>query len=419
MRVAIKKLLLSACLVLALPAGPLAATEFQPGRGLNMDIWMTWPAEARWAEAEVLLPWPEWRKTVDPARLADLKAAGFDTIRIPFDPAVFLSRVSAPLHDRLYDELLATVREVNAAGLKAIVDLHLFPRGDTGLGMEAVLGDRSRYDDYLDIIRRTGRTIAREDPAMVAFELMNEPDTPCDAAGASAWSDVQRELFAAARASATRLTIILTGGCGGSAEGLVALDPARIPDDNVLWSFHSYRPFILTHQGAEWAGDFIRYVTGLTYPLHAMPAAERETALAAIRERIRDEAPWSRRAGMISYLDEQLGEIDTAEELSAVLREPFRMVADWTRKHGIDASRVILGEFGMIRQEWENPSIVPAASRAAYVRDMARLAEEYGFAWAVWGYGGAFGVVESFGGEAAEPDVLDVVRDLPPAGLRH
>jgi endoglucanase len=44
------------------------------------------------------------------------------------------------------------------------------------------------------------------------------------------------------------------------------IDPREFPDDNLIWTFHSYEPFLLTHQGATWAGDFIPYVTGLPYP---------------------------------------------------------------------------------------------------------------------------------------------------------
>ena len=73
---------------------------------------------------------------------------------------------------------------------------------------------------------------------------------------------------------------------------------------------------------------------------------------------------------------------------------------------------ILLGEFGMIRQEYGNPAVIPAAYRAAYVRDMIGHAESHGFAWAIWDYGGAFGIVEEFDGRKAEPDVMDMVRSL-------
>ena len=205
---------------------------------------------------------------------------------------------------------------------------------------------------------------------------------------------------------------MLTGACYSGAEALAKIDPKAIPDDNVIWTFHSYDPFLLTHQGATWAGDFIQYVTGLPFPPYAVPRAELDAALETIRQRIRDQASWSRRQGMLDYLDEQIATMDTKAELDAIIDRPFEIAAAWARQNGIDPGNVFLGEFGMIRQEYGNPFVMPAASRAAYVEDMIEHAERHGFSWAIWSYGGAFGILEEFEGKPAEPDVMEMVRRL-------
>lgn len=405
------KMLTLAAGLLAAASSAVAAPTFEARRGLNMDIWVTWPGVERWGDRDALLPFPEWRRTVDAKALDALRADGFDYVRIPIDPAPFLAAQSEPFRDELYASVLQTVRDVNAAGLNVIVDLHTFARSDDpAIGVEGILGSEATFDAYLDVVRRMARTINQDDPKRVALELMNEPSAECTPDGP--WAESLQRLFAAARSSAIRTTLVLSGACGGGAEGLVAVDPTRIPDDNILWSFHSYQPFLLTHQGAMWAGDFIRYVTGLSYPPHDMPAERRNAVLEEIRQRIRAEAPWSRRSGMLAYLDEQFALVDTPEKLKASVAAPFDQVDAWAKRYGIDPKSIILGEFGMIRQEYENPSIVPPASRAAYVRDMIAIAEERGHPWAIWGYGGAFGVVETFDGQRAEPEVLDVVRGL-------
>ncbi|TIV09764.1 MAG: glycoside hydrolase family 5 protein, partial [Mesorhizobium sp.] len=242
------------------------------------------------------------------------------------------------------------------------------------------------------------------------LELMNEPIVDCDANGTNLWPDRQKKLFAAARASATRLTLILTGGCYSNAESLARIDPGTIPDDNIIWTFHSYDPFLLTHQGATWAGDFIQYVTGLPYPLTAVPKAQLDLTLDTIRDRIRAEAPWARQSGMLAYLDEQVAAMDSPEKLAAVMDAPFRTVDAWAKANGVRPQDITLGEFGMIRKEYGNGFVMPAAYRAAYVRDMIGRAEAHGFSWSVWSYGGAFGVVDAFDGEKAEPNVMDVIR---------
>jgi len=275
-----------------------------------------------------------------------------------------------------------------------------------------VMGDDERFDAYIELVRHMARLLAKEDPAQVAFEPMNEPVTDCEADRTNLWPDRLPRLFAAARASATRLTLVLSGACYASAEALAKVDPARIADDNVIWTFHSYAPFLLTHQGATWAGDFIPYVTGLPFPPYAVPRVELDETLERIRQKIRSEAPWTRRRGMIAYLDEQIATMDTPKELEALMDAPFGIVAKWARTHGVSRENIFLGEFGMIRQEYGNPFVMPAKDRAAYVRDMIGRAERHGFSWAIWGYGGAFGVVDEFDGRRAEPDVVEAVRGL-------
>ena len=273
--------------------------------------------------------------------------------------------------------------------------------------------DTALFERYLGVVREVGRALSKEDPERVAFELMNEPTIGCEGAELRDWRERLSKLFAAARSSATRLTLVLSGSCWGDADGLAALDPAMIPDDNIVWSFHSYAPFLLTAQGATWTGDFAPHVNGLPYPPHSVSRTEWEAALERVRETIRRDAPWSRRSGLLSYLDTLAVEVDTADKLHALLDKPFETVAAWAEQNGVAPDGILLGEFGMIRQEYGNDYVMPGAWRAAYYRDMIERAEARGFAWSMWGYGGAFGVVEAFGGEPAEPDVLEVVRGLP------
>jgi hypothetical protein len=396
---------------------PAAGATFSVKRGINLDIWTTWPDESRWDEREAILPFPEWRKSLDEGDLAQLKASGLDFVRMPVDPSPFLSARTHALRDDLLASVLESVRLANGAGLKVIVDLHLMPAGgNRSIGMTQVMEDAALFDRYVELVRTMGRLLSKEDPQRVAFELMNEPTVGCEGREQRTWEDRMMRLFAAARASATKLTLVLSGSCWGAAEGLAKLDPKMVPDRNVIWSFHSYAPFLLTHQGATWAGDFIPHVTGLPYPLDAVSRPELDMIVERIRATIRRDAPWSRRAGLLSYLDEQIAAVDTPEKLSAAMSEPFRTVADWAARHDVPSSDIILGEFGMIRQEYGTENVVPAAYRAAYFRDMIRLAEERGFAWSMWGYGGAFGIVEEFEGRKAEPDVMDMIRGLPGGG---
>jgi endoglucanase len=401
-------------LMLVVATADAAAATFSMKRGLNLDIWTTWPGEDRWNDEDVLLPYPEWRKSLKESDLAALKAAGLDFVRMPVDPSPFLSDQTENFRDRLVQSVVESARLVNKAGLKVVVDMHLFPTGEgRSFGMGEVMDDAETFDRYVELVHAIAAALSKEDPALVAFEPMNEPVVDCEDDNTNHWPDRLQRLYAAARSSATRLTIVLTGACWSSAEALARVDPRAIPDDNVIWTFHAYDPFLLTHQGATWAGDFIRYVTGLPYPPYAVPRVELDAALETIRQRIRDEAPWSRRDGMLAYLDEQIATMDSKEKLDALVEQPFEIAARWAKDNGIDPRNVLLGEFGMIRQEYGNPHVVPAAERAAYVKNMIEHAEHHGFPWSVWSYGGAFGIVEEFEVKPAEPDVMEMMKGLP------
>lgn len=406
------KICVAAMVSLAAATLPVHAAAIKLGRGLNLDIWDTWPAEARWGERAAVLPYPQWQARLGPEAIADLRRTGFDFVRIPVDPAPFLSSKTEAFRDALYLSVLEAVRMVNKAGMKAVVDLHAIPSGDRSFSTEMLNDDTALFGRYMAFAGKMARTLANEDAGALALELMNEPQAGCDGR-TKRWAAMLAKLHATARAAAERLTIILPGGCWSDAESLAALDPAVIGDDNVMWTFHSYAPFLLTHQGAGWAGDFIRYVTGIPYPPNGDNAERRDAALDAVRDRIGAEAPLVRRAGMLAYLDELVAEIDTPAKLNAMMGAPFAAAATWADRHGIARGDIMLGEFGMIRQEYGTSYVMPPRWRAAYVGDMIALAESHGFSWAIWGHGGAFGVVEAFEGRPAEPAVLDIVRALP------
>ena len=63
----IKNCLLALALIVA-AAQPAHAASFSMKRGINLDSWTTWPPEDRWDEPDVILPFPEWRKSLDDRR---------------------------------------------------------------------------------------------------------------------------------------------------------------------------------------------------------------------------------------------------------------------------------------------------------------------------------------------------------------
>ncbi|TJW41901.1 MAG: glycosyl hydrolase, partial [Mesorhizobium sp.] len=86
------------------------------------------------------------------------------------------------------------------------------------------------------------------------------------------------------------------------------------------------------------------YVTGLPYPLSAVPRAQLEAVLDRIRARIKAEAPWARQSGLLAYLYEQVASLDTDEKLRETMDAPFTRVEAWAKANGIKPENITLGE---------------------------------------------------------------------------
>lgn len=383
----------------------LQAATFEGRRGISLDIWSTWPEESRWADEDALFPFPEWRRTLKADDIKALKDAGYDFVRLPIDPAPFLSETAAAHRDRLYAETDAAIEMVLDAGLAVLVDIHAIPAGNRSVGTDAYLKKPELYESYLAHLRRMASLIKSRDPSQVALELFNEPTIDCEDSGTNEWPDLMKRAFAAARASATKLTLVLSGACWGGAEGLAKIDAREFPDDNLIWSFHTYDPFILTHQGATWAGDFMPHVTGLPFPLHGVAPDELRALLDSVRSAIIRDAPSDRRDGHLAYLDAEIAKIATPKGMDAALNKSFSIVAEWAKANEVDPRDILLGEFGMINQEYNRPTPVDPQSRKAYYAAQIKRAETRGFRWAAFAYGGAFALMRDWDGNRIEPVV--------------
>lgn len=94
----------------------------------------------------------------------------------------------------------------------------------------------------------------------IAFELLNEVTAP---ETAKPWNEIIKKTIPEIRKIAPTTKIIVGGIFNSSLYGLTLLDEPY--DENVVFTFHCYSPFVFTHQNAGWVPKTIGYHS--TFPM--------------------------------------------------------------------------------------------------------------------------------------------------------
>lgn len=375
-----------ACLALLLAACTPEAEPITLQRGVNTTLWLEWRSMGElMADPSYLDTFPDVRRDVTPAMYESLRAQGFDHVRMPIDPGPMIAFGPGERQDQLIDGIRIAAETAVDAGLKVVVDLHPIPRGGDIGGVESIIGDK--WPDYVTLVGRVAGRLSDLPADKVALELLNEPPFDCDAVygGAPArWPAMQAEAHAAARAAAPDMTIVLTGACWSQANALASLDPALIPDDNVLWTFHSYEPFLFTHQGAGWSDPPQKHVWDLPYPPSAVTDEVAAEVIAAAIQRMTAETGQAD----VAAIEKAIADYRQLPE-TAVAYDATR-AAEWADQHGIPRSQLFMGEFGALHTAGDRS--LPREWYHAFLADKRQAAEDAGMGWAVLGYVGGMGI---------------------------
>ena len=380
-----------------------AADQFHPKRGLNFDIWVQWMDTKDMLNTPGFLDiYPDWRTHVSVTAINALPAQGYDFARLPMDPAPLLALGPGQPQDALIAQIASTAALVQASGLKVIIDMHSFPRPNEAWGVDTILSDPALFAAYTTLIGRVAASLNGMDPTRTAFEPMNEPTNDCDAIWGDAvpqWPAQLTALYTEARRHAPDLPLVLSGACWGGPEGLAALTP--LPDANILYSFHSYTPFLFTHQGADWTSGLESILHHLPYPPTLLTGdTPRDLARDASRwaraEKIQTDPPATQANLMrafAEYRQDPDGQVSRAAQIAAA----------WADAHAIPRNRLLLGEFGAHRTDDDTPA--DAASRARFLRAKSLSASALGIGWAVWSWSGNFGVAEDTPNRRPDPAI--------------
>lgn len=183
-----------------------------------------------------------WGRAINDRDLADIAAAGFETVRLPVRWSAHASAKPPYTIDPAWmarvDEVIGQAR---AAGLRVILNHHHFE--------ELYVDPAAEQARFVAHWRQISDHFAGADD-MLWFELLNEPHKNID--NANLLSVIEPALAVVREKHPTRPVII--GGQDWS--NVSSLATLELPDDPYLIAtFHYYEPFAFTHQGAKWPDE--------------------------------------------------------------------------------------------------------------------------------------------------------------------
>lgn len=328
-----------------------------------------------------------------PDELIDnVKAAGFDFVRLTLDPGPFL-QLTGEARAALDRKLVATVERFLAHGLAVMINLHSnshVPAYDPVNWLTST--DNPTFQAYVVLVGRTARLLEHLGTAAVAIEPMNEPPYGYDSVSVARWQTMAEMMHAAVRRETPRLLVVLSGARGGNRLGLENFDPRPFQGSRVLYSFHFYEPYIFTHEGVvtnQENARLWRYFSSMPYPAGSVPAARVLDMIAANIDNDTSVSGAEKRKTMRAARNEVRAYIASGFGRHSI-DEAFDGILAWAKRYDVKPEQIFLGEFGVTRTYGGYRASDPGAM-AAWLRDVRASAEARGFGWCFWaltGYGG-------------------------------
>ena len=386
-------------------ANSAEAAPIELHRGVGVHGWLNWAP----INPNGTYVWPPyrsydaWLASERPAsdwpagdQFVRIKSMGFDFIRLTVDPGPLLATTGGQRQQAL-GVLKLAVERVTQSGLKVVFNLHSVEQ-IPAYGA-AVINDSAGSQNiarYRAMAVDVAAMLVQVGTGKVAFEPFNEPAhyEACYGGGPD-WQQIMAATVTDIRAVSPDLTIVATGACGGSIDGLIALDPTGA-DANILFSFHMYEPHSFTHQRPDPAIG-TTFSSGLPWPvtppfgpadwvywmkvhMTAMGMGQAEQQMNLNKQA----------AAVADYFNQNWGQ--------AQLTARVKQATDWAAAYGIPKQRLFMGEFGTILMPWDQ-STPPGsymgtyeADRSNYVKAVRQTAEADGIPWSTWEYSNPYGM---------------------------
>ncbi len=292
-----------------------------------------------------------------------IKSLGCDAIRLPIN-LHFMTRGAPsytidPIFYTLLDQVVDWAEELE---IHLILDNHTFdPAENTdpnvGIILEKVWAQMAEH--------------YKNRSTYLYYEILNEPHGITD----QQWNAIQQDVVGAIREIDLTHTIVIGPANWNSYYNLDEMPVYN--DDNLIYTFHFYDPFLFTHQGASWTDPSMEPLAGIPFPYSAdlMPSLPPSLSGTWIENSFNNY----QNEGTVARV---LQLIDIAVQFGESRNVPL-----------------FCGEFGVYIPNSDS------YDRVFWYETVRQYLEEKQIAWTSWDYHGGFGVFEEGGNGLFEYDL--------------
>ncbi len=291
-----------------------------------------------------------------------LKKLGFKSIRLPVAFEYYENEHIAD--ERIFSHIDNIVKQCGLYGFKLIIDYHNGNFNENNFPVET----KTIINLWLKLAKRY-KKVSDDD---LFFEIYNEPPHM----DPQVWKDAASDIIAEIRKIDLNRTLIVGASNYNSIYELSRSVP--LADDNIIYTFHFYEPFLFTHQGAEWIGDQESTV-GVPFPYNAEkfpiinPKAKNTDG-----EKNYNEYP-----------------IDGNEQS---VKDKLQIVKKWGDKYNVP---LLCGEYGVYNKYADQDS------RCRYISTVRQTLKKLNIPGLLWDYNGNFSI---FNGEPSIADLPDCMK---------
>lgn len=211
------------------------------------------------------------------------------------------------------------------------------------------------------------------------YEVLNEPHGIDDLV----WGQIQGKVIEAIRAVDTKHTIVVGGADFNSFENLKFIPDYN--DQNLIYTFHFYYPFLFTHQGATWVSPSMEPINNVPYPYQS----DRMPTL-----------PESLNGTWLNNLFDNYPDEGKAEKIGEMIDQ----VVAFQQERNVP---VYCGEMGVYIPNSQQQD------RVRWYKQVREYLELKNIPWTSWDYTGGFGLFESSGFNLFNHDLnVDLLQAL-------